>query len=223
MAARTRSRPPAVEGVFALSANLSAKADSPDELPHLLQGDARLSSHDGVLRILHAQVLDSIKQDSSKIASALDTVTSLFGKKGEKLGTSLVETAKALSEIHYDQMNLSAERGDNLDIRVTQIAVLAPEERLAGTGLITHVDGLALGDQPLSLDLTLGVRGRITHFMDVVGLLGDTQDDLGYTGLYQTIHLGGTLRNIDQSQWKEMLTQAPLRKGGGLFDKLLGR
>ena len=30
-------------------------------------------------------------------------------------------------------------------------------------------------------------------------------------------------QNIDQSQWREMLVQAPLRKGGGLFDKLLGR
>jgi hypothetical protein len=216
-------KPPEIEGQFALTANLSGKAESPDELPRLMEGDAKLSSHDGVLRILHAEVLDSIKQDSSKIASALDTVTSLFGKKGEKLGTSLVETAKALDEIHYDQMTIAAERGDDLDIRFTQIAVLAPEERLAGTGRISHVDGLALRDQPLSLDLTLGVRGRITRFMDVVGLLGDSQDDLGYTGLYQPIHLGGTLRNIDQSQWKDMLTQAPLRKGGGLFDKLLGR
>jgi hypothetical protein len=216
-------KPPAVEGMFALTANLSGKAESPDELARGAVGDLKLSSHDGVLRVLHAEVLDSIKQDSSKIADALDTVTSLFGKKGEKLGTSLVETAKALNEIHYDQMNLTVERGDDLDIRFTQIAVLAPEERLAGTGRISHVDGLAFRDQPLSLDLTLGVRGRVTRFMDVVGLLGDSQDDLGYTGLYQTIHLGGTLRNIDQTQWKDMLTQAPLRKGGGLFDKLLGR
>ena len=48
-------------------------------------------------------------------------------------------------------------------------------------------------------------------------MLKEGRDELGYTQLYQPIHLGGTLRNIDHSQWKEMLIQAPLRKGGGLY------
>jgi hypothetical protein len=54
-------------------------------------------------------------------------------------------------------------------------------------------------------------------------MLKEGQDEFGYTQLYQPIHLGGTLRSVDQSQWREMLVQAPLRKGGGLFDKLLGK
>jgi len=216
-------RPAAVEGRFAVAAALSGKASAVGELLERAQGNVKVTSKDGIIRALHAEVLDSIKQDSSKFSDALDTVTSLFGKKGEKLGTALVETAKALSEIHYDQMSVSAERGDDLDFHVTEITVISPEERLTGTGRITFAEGVPVGDQALSLDLELGVRGRIVKFMDAVGLLGDTQDDLGYTRLYQTIHLGGTLRNIDQSQWKDMLVQAPLRKGGGLFDKLLGR
>jgi hypothetical protein len=54
-------------------------------------------------------------------------------------------------------------------------------------------------------------------------MLKDGPDELGYTPLSQPIHLGGTLSNIDESQWREMLVNAPLRKAGGLFDKLLGR
>jgi hypothetical protein len=69
----------------------------------------------------------------------------------------------------------------------------------------------------------MGVRGQLAKFLDLVGMLKDGQDQLGYTQLYQTIRLGGTLRNVDQSQWRDMLVQAPLRKGGGLFDKLLGK
>jgi hypothetical protein len=69
----------------------------------------------------------------------------------------------------------------------------------------------------------MGVRGQLGKFLAVVGMLKDGHDELGYTELYQVIHLGGSLQNIDQSQWREMLVQAPLRKGGGLFDKLLGR
>ena len=100
---------------------------------------------------------------------------------------------------------------------------LWPVRDATGTGRITFGENVPIRDQALSVDLELGVRGRVVKFMDLVGLLGDTQDDLGYTRLYQPVHLGGTLANIDQSQWKEMLVQAPLRKGGGLFDKLLGR
>ena len=60
--------------------------------------------------------------------------------------------------------------------------------------------------------------------MGIVGMLKEGgQDDLGYSQLYQPIHLGGTLRSVDQSQWRDMLVRAPLRRAGGLFDKLLGR
>ena len=60
--------------------------------------------------------------------------------------------------------------------------------------------------------------------MGTVGMLKDDgRDDLGFAQLYQPVHLGGTLRDIDQDQWRDMLVRAPLRKAGGLFDKLLGK
>jgi hypothetical protein len=120
-------------------------------------------------------------------------------------------------------MSLAAERGPDMDIRFTEITLLAPEERLGGTGKISFVQGTPIRDQPLSIDLEMGVRGQLGKFLDLVGMLKDGQDPLGYSPLYQPIHLGGTLRNVDQSQWRDMLVQAPLRKGGGLFDKLLGK
>ena len=69
----------------------------------------------------------------------------------------------------------------------------------------------------------MGARGHLARILDLVGLLKEGQDELGYRQLNQPIQLGGSLRNIDQSQWREMLVQASIKKGGGLFDKLLGR
>jgi hypothetical protein len=89
--------------------------------------------------------------------------------------------------------------------------------------MITYEEGVPIRAQPLSIDLDVGVRGRLGGFLGVVGMLKEGQDELGYTQLYQPVHLGGTLQKIDQSQWKETLIQAPLRKGSGLIDKLLGR
>jgi hypothetical protein len=214
---------PEVEGRFDVMSHLTGSGVGLGDLLEGAQGDLRLSSKDGRFRALRTDIVDSIRQAPSKLVDALDTVTSLFGKKSENMGTALVDSAKELSDIHYDQMSITAERGADMDIRFTEITLLAPEERLAGKGMITYVDGVPIRDQPLSVTLDMGARGQLGKFLDVVGMLRDGQDELGYTSLYQPIHLGGTLRDIDQSQWREMLIQAPLRKGGGLFDKLLGK
>jgi hypothetical protein len=217
------NRAPEVEGRFDVVSHLTGSGAGLGELLEGAQGDLRLSSRDGRFRALRTDIVDSIKQAPSKLVDALDTVTSLFGKKSENMGTALVDSAKELSDIHYDQMGIAAERGADMNIRITEISLIAPEERLTGKGVITYVDGAPIRDQPLSINLEMGARGQLGKFLDVVGMLKDGQDELGYTPLYQPIHLGGTLHNVDQSQWREMLLQAPLRKGGGLFDKLLGK
>jgi hypothetical protein len=216
--------PPAIEGRFDLSGRLSGSGEGPGDLFERAQGECKLSSKDGRFRALRTDVIDSVKQAPSKLVDALDSVTSLFGKKTDKLGEALVESATGLSEIRYDQMSISAERGPDLNIRFTEFTLLAPEERITGAGIIIHQDAVPIRAQPLSIDLDVGVRGRLGNFLGIVGMLKEGgQDELGYTQLYQPVHLGGTLQSIDQSQWREMLLQAPLRKGSRLFDKLLGR
>jgi hypothetical protein len=213
-------RPPAIEGRFDLSSHLSGAGEGLGDLFDRAQGDCKLSSKDGRFRLLRTDVIESMKQAPSRLVDALDSVASLFGKKTDKLGEALVESATGLSEIHYDQMNISAERGADLDIRLTGFTLIAPEERITGTGRISFAEGVPVREQPLSIDLDVGVRGRLRSFLGTVGMLKEGQDELGYTQLYQAVHLGGTLEHVDQSQWREMLVQAPLRKGG-LIDKLL--
>lgn len=214
---------PVVEGRFDAAGRVHARAASPEDLLDLVQGDCRLSSKDGRFRALRTEALDAVRQNPSKIAGAIDSVSALFGKKSEKLGEALTESAGGLSDIHYDQMSVVLERGEDLDVVIREISLIAPEERVTGQGRVTHVPGLAFGAQPLSVELNVGARGNLARFMGIVGLLGDTKDELGYTPLYQGIHLGGSLRDVDRSQLRDMLIQAPLRKGGGLIDKLLGR
>jgi hypothetical protein len=216
-------RPPAVEGRFDVAAHFTASGAGLGELLGGAQGDLKLVSKDGRFRALQTDIVESIRQAPSKLVGALDSVTSLFGKKSENLATALVESAKELSEIRYDQMGVSAERGPDMDIRLTEITLIAPEERLAGKGRIAYAEGTAVPDQALSVDLEMGARAHVAKALDLVGLLKDGQDDLGYRPLNQPVHLGGSLRAIDPSQWRETLLQASLKKGGGLFDKLLGR
>jgi hypothetical protein len=217
-------KPPAIEGRFDVTGHVTGAGEGLQELLDSAQGDLRLSSKDGRFRALQTDVIDAIKQAPSKLVGALDSVSSLFGKKSENIASALVESARELSDIHYDQMSISAERGADRDIRLTEITLIAPEERLTGKGRIAYAEGVPVRDQALSVDLEMGTRGHVAKVLDMLGLLREGQDELGYRLLSQPIHLGGALRSIDQSQWKDMLLQAPLiKKGGGLFDKLLGR
>ena len=216
-------KPPAIEGRFDITGQLTGSGEGLQDILEGAQGDLKLSSKDGRFRALQTDIIESVKQVPSKLVGALDTVSSLFGKKSENFGTALVESAKEISEIHYDQMGISVERGPDMDLRLTEFTLIAPEERLAGKGTIAHAEGVPIRNQALSVDLEMGARGHLARILDLVGLLKEGQDALGYRQLNQPIHLGGSLRNIDQSQWREMLIQASIRKGGGLFDKLLGR
>ncbi len=217
------SRPPLVDGRFDCEGQVGGRGTSPKDLLEAVQGDVKLVSKLGTFRALHADAIDQIRQAPSKLVGAIDTVSSLFGKKVDKLGQALVESANAVSEIHYDQLELSAHRGEDLDVKLTAINLISPEVRITGSGFLAHAAGVSLQDQPLSVDLDLAVRGNLGKFMDVVGLVSDDRDSLGYSKLVQPVHLGGTLRAVDPGQWKDMLIQASLKKGGGLFDKLLGR
>ena len=228
------SRPPTIDGKFNATARLSGRYATVDEIPDRLQGEFRLASRGGLFRALRADVSESIKQTPSKMSGALGTVTSLFGVKQEaadaagkfidKSGKAVVELTSLISEIHYDQISATATRGPDFDIHLTGFTLIAPEERLTGTGAITYVEGAPIAGRPLSLDLQFSAQGRVAALAGSVGLTRDEKDDLGYTRLLQPIHLGGTLARIDESQLREMLIQAALRKAAGsLLDKLLGK
>jgi hypothetical protein len=214
---------PEIEGRFDVSGHMSGSGAGLDEILSTAQGDCTLASKDGVFRMLQVEIPEAAKQTTSKIAGAIDSVASLFGKKAEKLAEAMGDSVRGISDIHYDQLKLSLERGADLDVVVSELALTAPEERITGSGRITYVAGEGIASQPLSLDLDMGVRGGLAKVMGLVGLLSDGQDELGYTHLYEPIQLRGTLGRVDRSQLRQMLVQAPLRKGGGLFDKLLGR
>jgi hypothetical protein len=212
-----------LEGLFDAEGEVSGSGAGAGDLLSAVQGSAKLTSRGGTFRALRADVADALRGSPSRIAGAIDTVASLFSRKSENIGAVLVDAARDISDIHYDQMSVTAERGGDLDVRLTGISLIAPEVRLNGTGRVSHVPGVAFADQPLTLDFDLAARGRLAKGLDLVGLLKDQTDDLGYTPLYQPVHLGGTLRRVDESQWRDMLVQAPLRKGTGLIDKLLGK
>jgi hypothetical protein len=225
---------PTVEGKFRIAGQVTGGSRDLAGLADGVQGDFQLSSKSGLFRALEADVADSLKQSPARISQAIDSVGSFFGMKGDKTdeakrlldkqGKLVVALTDRLREVPYDQINVVAHRGANLDLRCTEFALIAPELRLSGTGLIAHLKDVPIADQPLTFDGELSARGGLATSLNSLGLLGDQRDDLGYTKMSQPFHLGGTLSDPDGTQWEETLIKSALHKAtGSLLDKLLGK
>jgi len=223
-------RPPILEGRCSVTARVAGRGASPHEMLSRISGDFALSSQEGVIRALRAEVVDDIKQAPSRLSKAVDSVTSLFGKSEaaqsyiDKQGRVVVKITEAFKEIRYDQLRIRAQRDEGLSLHLAEFSLISPEIRLAGNGQITHQDGVVIGAQPLDLTINVRARGQLAELMNEVGLLNGREDDLGYTGLTSAVVLGGSLDDIDETQWKELLIKAAMRKAAGsLLDKLLGK
>jgi hypothetical protein len=227
-------QPPVVEGRFKISGQLRGAGANVDDLADGTQGEFQLASKGGIFRALRADVADSLKQSPALISQVLDSVGSLFGIKEDKTadakqlidkqGKIVVALADRLAEIPYDQVNLVARRGSDLNVNLTEFALISPEVRLSGNGRVAYQKGVPFAEEPFAFDGQLDARGRMADLLGSLGLLSAQQDDLGYARMARPFHLGGTLDAIDAGQWRDALVKAALHKAaGGLLDKLLGK
>lgn len=220
---------PVIEGRFAIAGTLAGNGINLDDLVGRARESLRITSTAGAVRVLKTDVDEAIPQErQSSVSDALGRMGSAVGKffrVEDSVGSgrrsvspatqAVINVINEVSEIGFDEVSLTAERGADGTIRLADIAMTAGDERITGSGQIGHVDGRALRAQPLSVDLQFWARGRIAKLLSAAGLLSDRKDGLGYAALNQPIHLRGTLEKIDTSQWHEVLVKAAKAQPAG--------
>ena len=227
-------RDPLVEGRFSVADTFTSNGINLQDLIGRRQEEFRLTSNSGIIRLLKTSVAESIPEAPSHVSDALvnvgSVVGSLIGLRPNSIGSGKNPVSKAaeavlnftyqIAEIGYDQITVTAIRGADRTIRLSEITMNAPNERLTGSGEIGYVEGRSIRAQPLSVDVRFGASGKIAEFLSTAGLLSAEKDDQGFKMIHQPIHFGGTLEHIDESQWHDLLvkaaTQTPDRgkKGG---------
>lgn len=214
-----------VEGHFSVARTLSGSGAGWQDLMAHTRTTVRLSSAGGIVRWFKSNVADGIPQASNATADALGTmgsvVGSLFGvKRGSleparnRLGAhaeAVLEFSNQVAEIGYDSITATAEEQPDGSFRLSGISLQAPHVFATGSGRFGWRAGLALGAQPLSLDLRIGGRGRIAELLTQSGLPLTPAVAPGTAVLGETFHFGGTLEHPDRSQWHDRLAQAANR------------
>jgi hypothetical protein len=218
---------PLFEGKYTIARSFTGKGVSLADLAARTQEEYRLSSTSGIVRILKADVADSLQEaPTPKVTDAIATVGSVVGSvMGAKRNvldsgkTKVSPTTDAvlqftydISEMGYDAVKITAFKGSDGAIRLVEMEMVSPEVRLTGTGRIAAAKGLPLADQALSVDLQLGAKGGTAELLTKAGLLSTRKDELGYFIFDQPIRLGGTLAKLDSGQWNGVLVKAATRK-----------
>jgi hypothetical protein len=187
----------------------------------------RLTSDAGVIRLLGTQIADAIPRNEPKtnetvarVGAALadllktkreDDIEIVPNAVNRRVETVLNFTYR-VREIPYSALAVTAFRTADGTIHLNDIEVEAARERLTGTGEIAAADIASLTARPLRLDLKLALSADAANALADSGLLTDQKDAKGYTRFAAPIHLEGTLDKIDETQWRDTLVKAALRK-----------
>ncbi len=221
------NREAAIDGRCAVTDALTGAGANLAELIERRREEIHLTSKRGAVRFLKTSVAEAIPEKASPVSDDLsrvggavgNAVAALFGVHGKPaLGSgqnpispaadAVLNFTYGLGELSYDDLVITAVRGADGAIKLTDIAIDTANERLTGSGEIDPVAGKPLAARPLHLDLRLGVRGPVAASLAPTGLLAADKDAQGCPLFREPLHFGGTLEQIDATQWHALLAKA---------------
>ncbi|MEO7598143.1 MAG: hypothetical protein ABIV50_04380 [Opitutus sp.] len=217
---------PTVDAKVNLNSKFSGSGANLMDVAERSRGDVQVTAKSGIFRALSADMTDKVQKTQTTVAAIGGLLGAVTGKKEyadyANKTQILTDIAKALSEIPFDQLNVTASRGTDLNMVLKDFTLISPEVRLTGAGGIKYSEGLSVLAQPLALQLSLGARGQLADLLKRAGLLDTKQDALGYAAFSVPIKVGGTLAKTDTSELRKALLNSALEKTG-LLDSILGK
>jgi hypothetical protein len=216
---------PVLEGKFAFSGTVEGRGASLPELARNATASLRLSSGNGIIRLLKVDVADAVPEQSEKVSESAGAVGDLLGSvllgmKGHpfepvknkvgKVDQAVIDFTNLVGEVGYDRAEafVTVHPGGAVELR--QLEIVSPDLHLSGTGSIASVPGKPLSEEPLSLELRVGVKDASAARLETAGLLSKSKDGQGYWLLSGTARFGGTIGAVDASSWHDLLT-APMK------------
>ncbi len=217
----------ALHGKFSVAAKIDGAGKTPEEAFTGASEEYKFKSTGGFVRLLKTNIADALPEPTTPVSDAVGTMGSLVGKvfgrgkdwagsgqiKLPKNTEAVITFTNLVSEFEYKEITLTATRGPDHRLRLTDLVLTSDEENITGSGEIDESPGGALTGEPLSIDLRIGVRGKLTDYLKQADLLSGEKDAQGYSLFKQEpFHFGGTLFAIDARQWHDVLAEAATRK-----------
>ena len=213
---------PDVEGKFAIEATLSGSSRRADELFSSPRTEYRITGENGIFRFLDVNVAAAIPDKATPVADALGTARMAVGtilgmdrnlaysgvRKLDKPMESVLNFSYLTRELRYDRLIIETVREPIGPVKVAKFELNSPNVRLTGEGRIDWADGKVLADQPVSLELRIGVRENFADLLTDGRVVGGEKDAGGFKWVPQPVRFGGTLGHLDNAAWRDLLAAA---------------
>ncbi|HLS27833.1 MAG TPA: hypothetical protein VK041_04230 [Opitutales bacterium] len=194
-------RPPTLEGLFAASIEISGSGQNLNDLIDGARGRIRMKSGGGVIRLFHTD---------NPLAGLGFAATAILGQVGGDVG-AISNVANQLRNMSYNEINLQAERDEELNFVVEEFTVVAPELYLQGNGTIRHRDGVPIVDQAMNLRFQMGVQGSLERTLDNLRVLSNEPGVGGYVFLRDPFVITGTPSEPNSQAFYAMLVNTMIR------------
>jgi hypothetical protein len=163
-------------------------------------GTFDLKGGKGVLRAL----------GQSKVGQAANVVSGLGALAGALTGKQEISAGADLvgifAEIPFDRFLMHAERGTDLNLKVTNLEFVGPEVRITGSGVVQNQPNVPVSQQPMQLTLQLAAKGNIAQVLKQRNLISAQPDEQGYFVMQKSFTIGGTPSKADStSLWSILL------------------
>ncbi|MBC2593726.1 AsmA family protein [Ruficoccus amylovorans] len=195
---------PPLTGMFSVTGTATGTGPTMNVLTQNIQGKFNLEGKDGTLRMLAAA---GQEQTGNLLGFGLG-VASLF-QKNQRTGVQTAQRLiQILQQIDYERFSIVAERGANLDIDLSELALDGPEIRLNGTAKVKNQSGVPIPQQTLSGEVKLSAAGDAARLFSDLRMLSSSQPDAD--GFYDAFSfpLKGTLAKPDFSELNQKLLSA---------------
>ncbi len=221
---RSATATPPVEGNFSISGNASGRGANMDDLIDKVQFDMALNSAGGVFHLLDLvsnKTLATTLKAVANVAGVANAVIGLLGKKAPATGnaamaTSILSLLSTLDAVQYSKLVFEAQRGADLNLKLSQFDLQSPMLELTGTGQVTYQAGKAMPDQPMTATLALNAKSGIEQVLQSVHLISSTATTpSGYIKGPQ-FQVGGTMQHPDYGSLYSLIVQAVGNMGLGL-------
>ena len=220
--ARNPNAKPQLETKLTIAAKFDGKGAGPADLAKHVYGVFDVAGSQGVLRIL-----------SQKAGTAINTVAGAEGiaqRFGLSLGQNTDEVTSALTglaqkfgELPFDKVTAHAERGPDLNLKVTHLEFISADMRLTGGGVIKNEPGVPVDKQPMQLTLSLGAKGDIAFLLNKVHALSGKKDDEGYEMMSRAFTIGGSASQSESSDFWKSLAQVGVQQALPALENLFRR
>lgn len=214
---------PLVEGRFKVKRTFSSSGgDLAGLIAHPLQ-TIEASSATSIVRVLAVNVGDAVPQHRTSVGKEAENtaagVASLIfathrnplegGKNPITPQTeAILDFTDDIDEVGFDRLTVVAAEQPDGSYVISRIDGATDELKVTGTGRIGGKSTDPLGKRPLALELRVALRGHLAALLAKGGVITPSKDKQAYVPIPHVVHLGGTVGQIDATQWHDLLAAA---------------